>query len=170
MLQTHEEVIVASVSAGQEIASQMTGAGELSGELKTGVAHLDAVFKAHLAEYNVLLRPIVDDFKRMSLQFRQEAAPKIVTLRNEFRANAEETLNALGPIVRTLMKMVANFRDSVSMYVEEYRRTVEDAQRMYETLSEEEKLRRMQEIEAVRKEIMENIQKLYDVAFAAPAQ
>lgn len=167
-LQEHEDAIVASISAGHELFSQMTGAGALSGELDAAVANLDGIFKAHLAEYNLLLRPIVADFKKMSEGFRAEAAPKIASLRNEFRANAEETLNALGPVVRTVLKMVANFRDSVSVYVDEYKRNMEGVQTMYESLSEEEKQRRKAEMEGIFNEILSKMQRIYEIG-SAPA-
>ncbi|XP_075892113.1 uncharacterized protein LOC142895163 [Nelusetta ayraudi] len=167
-LQEHEEGIVASISAGHEMVSQMTGAGELSGELDAAVGNLDGIFRAHLAEYNILLKPIVADFKKMSEGFRDLAAPKIASLRDEFRTNAEETLNALGPVVRTVLKMVANFRDSVSVYVDEYKRNMEGVQTMYESLSEAEKLKRKKEIEAIANDIVLKIQKIYEIG-SAPA-
>ncbi|XP_075892114.1 apolipoprotein A-I-like [Nelusetta ayraudi] len=167
-LQEHEEGIVASLTAGHEMFSQMTGAGALSTELEAAVGNLDVVLRAHLAEYNMLLKPIVADFKQMSEGFRDLAAPKIKTLRDEFRTNAEETLTALGPVVRTILKMVANFRDSVSMYVDEYRRSMEEIQRMYESLSEEEKIRRKAEMEGVFTDIASKMQRIYEIG-SAPA-
>ncbi|XP_075892111.1 apolipoprotein A-I-like [Nelusetta ayraudi] len=166
-LQTNEEGIVASLTASHEMFSQMTGAGELSGELDAAVGNLDGIFKAHLAEYNILLKPIVADFKRMSEGFRDLAAPKIKTLRDEFRTNVEETLNALGPVVRTILKMVANFKDAINVYIDEYRGSMEEIQRMYESLSVEEKLRRQQEIEALAEEIRERIRYVFKTTFAA---
>lgn len=170
MLSNNEDAIVASLSAGHEIISQMTGAGELSGEMQTAVSNLDAVFKSHLAEYNLLLKPILTEFKQSSMRFSEAVAPKVEVLRTEFRSNLDETVTALGPVMRTLFKMASNFRESVSMYVDDYRRSMEEMYTAMENMTPEEKERKKAEIEAIGQEIVTKFQKLYEVASgAAPA-
>lgn len=170
LLTNHEDSIVASLDAGHEIFSQMIGAGELTGQLDSAVAHLDTVFRGHLAEYNTLLKPIVADFKQHSLRFREEVAPKVANLRTEFRSNLNETLTALGPVMNTVMKMVTNFRDSANMYVEEYRRNMEDFYKQIESMTPEERERRKAEMELIGQEIVAKFQKLYDVASGSSSQ
>lgn len=170
LLNSHEDAIVASFSAGHEIISQMTGAGELSGELQTAVSNLDTVFKSHLAEYNLLLKPILTEFKQVSMRFSESVAPKVEALRTEFRSNLDETVNALGPVMRTLFKMASNFRESASIYVEDYRRSMEEMYAAMENMSPEEKERKKAEMEAIGQEIVTKFQKLYEVASGtAPA-
>lgn len=170
LLNSHEDTIVASLSAGQDIMSQMIGAGELNEQLSVAMANLDAVFRGHLSEYNTLLRPIVASFKQHSMRFSEEIEPRVATLRSEFRTNLDETLNALGPVVNTLMKMASNFRESASMYVEEYRRNMEEFYSQLERMSPEEKAKRRAEMEAIGQEIVAKFQKLYEVASGTPSQ
>lgn len=170
MLSSNEEAIIASITASQEIISQMTGAGDLSAELETGVANLDRVFKNHLSEYNVLLMPIVAEFKTASLQFRDMATPRVNVLREAFNRNLAETVKALNSVFHTILKMAVNFRTAVDMYVEEYRRSMQEFYRTIENLSPEERERRKREMETIVQEILTKFQKLYEVASgAAPA-
>lgn len=170
MLNQHEESIVSSLDAGHEIFSQMIGAGELTVQLNNAIANLDTVFRGHLSEYNTFLRPIVAAFKQHSLKFSEEVATDVTNLRTEFRTNLGETLNALSPVMNTLMQMVTNFKDSASMYVEEYKRNMEDFYRQMERMTPEEKARRKAEMEAIGQEIVTKFQKLYEVASGTNTQ
>lgn len=164
LLNTHEDAVVASVSATREILSQMSGAGELSGELQAGINNLDAIFKTHLAEYNILLMPIVTEFKQASMKFSEAVAPKVADLRAEFRSNLPETLNAMGHVMRTVLKMVKNFRDAANEYVEEYRRGAEEYYRAVERMTPEQRELKKAEMEQIGQEIVAKFQKLFDVA------
>lgn len=120
-LGSHEAEYVAGISAAYEIASQMTGMGQFSEELNTGIDRLDAVFRAHLAEYNLRLKPILTQFHLMSLKFSEAVRSDAEALRTEFFSNLQETFNALTPIMGTMMKMARHFQESIAPYIQEFR-------------------------------------------------
>lgn len=163
-LNNNEDAAVASVSATHEILSQMSGAGELSGELHAAITNLDGLLKTHLAEYNILLMPIVTEFKQASLKFSEAVAPKVTDLRTEFRSNLPETLNALSNVMGPVMKMVKNFRDAAYVYVEDYRRSAEEYYRAIENMTPEQRQLKKEEMERIGQEIVAKVQNLFDVA------
>lgn len=169
-LEANEDAIVASLTAGHEIFSQMIRADELRNEWQTNVNHLDSVFRGHLAEYNGLLRPIVAEFKRVSMEFSAAIKPQVDILRGEFWSNTEETITAMGPVAHTVMKMARNLRESATEYARDYTTELQNMYSNIEQLSPEEKARKRERMNEIGQEIMLKFQELYGVANGAPAQ